>query len=56
MQETIGKVLLIDGTQVPVRRSVDSEQRKRSYSGKKEQFTFNKDNNKHQRNHNISNQ
>ena len=41
LQETLGRVLLIDGTHVPVQRSGDSEQRKRSYSGKKKCFTFN---------------
>ncbi len=37
----LGNTLLVDGTHVPVRRSVDSVQRKRSYSGKKKRFTFN---------------
>ena len=41
IQKTLGRVLLIDGTHVPVQRSGDSKQRKRSYSDKKEQFTFN---------------
>ena len=41
IQKTLGRVLLIDGTHVPVQRSGDSKQRKRSYSGKKKRFTFN---------------
>ena len=41
IQKTLGRVLLIDGTHVPVQRSGDSEQRKRFYSGKKKRFTFN---------------
>ncbi len=37
----LDNILLIDGTHVPVRRSEDSVQRKRSYSGKKKRFAFN---------------
>ena len=57
MRKTLGRVLLIDGMHVPVQRSGDSKQRKRSYSGKKEGIHVqHRDNNKHQRNHNTSNQ
>ena len=41
IQKVLDNTLLIDGTHVPVRRSEDSVQRKRSYSGKKKRFTFN---------------
>ncbi len=41
IQKVLGNTLLIDGTHVPVRRSEDSVQRNKSYSGKKKRFTFN---------------